>query len=109
MLTLEAIHGAKDFKESEVDVPEWGGKVKVRTLSMAARYFISEVSLKANKTEVDSVKFAAGTLCHGVVEPKMGYEDAVKVVDSHASEPIQRIVDEVWRLSGLSESVAKNG
>ena len=107
MLTLEAIHGAKDFKEADVEVPEWGGAVTVRTLSMAARYEIGERSLKDGK--VDNAKFAAGTLAGGIVEPKMTYEDALKVVDGHSPEPIQRLVDEVWKLSGLTEQVAKNG
>ena len=106
MLKLEEIHGAKDFKESDVEVPEWGGAVKVRTLSMAARYEISERSLKDGK--VDTIKFAAGTLASGIVEPKMTYEDALKVVEGHSPEPIQRLVDEVWKLSGLTEQIAKN-
>lgn len=106
MLTLDAIQKARDFKEADLEVAEWGGAVKLRTLSMAARYEISEQAIKDGK--VDSVKFAAGTLAHGVVEPKMTYEDALGVVNSHAPEPIQRIVDEVWKLSGLTEQIAKN-
>ena len=111
MLTIEDIHKAKDFLESEVDVPEWGGKVMVRTLSMASRYSISEQSMveKGKSREVDTIKFAAGTLEHGLVSPKMTAGDALKVVREHSPEPIQKLVDEIWRLSVLKEAVAKNG
>lgn len=110
MLTLEAIHKAKDYRESDVEVPEWGGAVKCRTLSMAARYEISERSVidKGGKPGVDNVKFAAGTLAHGVIEPKMSFDEAMEVIKTHSPEAIQRLVDEVWKLSGLAEAVAKN-
>lgn len=106
MLKLDEIHKAKDFRESEVAVPEWGGTVKCRTLSMAARWEIGQKSMNGDK--VDNVKFAAGTMQHGLIEPVMTYDEAVKVINEHHPAPIQRIVDEVWRLSGLTEAVAKN-
>jgi len=106
MLTIEAIQTAKDYKEADVEVPEWGGVVKVRTLSMAARYEISEQSMKGGV--VDNMKFAAGSLAHGVVDPKMTYAQTLELLSKHSPEPIQRIVDAVWKLSGLTEEVAKN-
>ena len=110
MLTLDAIMKAKDYREADVDVPEWGGAVKCRTLSMAARYEISERSVidKGGKPTVDNVKFAAGTLAHGVVDPKMSFDEAMKVIAEHPPETVQILVDEVWRLSGLREEIAKN-
>ena len=110
MLTVEQIHGAKDFKESVVEVPEWGGPVRIRTLSMAARYEITEKSMRvtAGGREDDNTKFAAATLHLGVIEPKLTYEDAQKIIAAHSFEPIQKLVDEIWKISGMKEDSAKN-
>lgn len=37
LLSREAILAARDWKEEEVDVPEWGGTVRVRTITVADR------------------------------------------------------------------------
>ena len=37
MLTRDAILGAGDLKRQEVEVPEWGGKVTVRAMTVAER------------------------------------------------------------------------
>lgn len=107
MLKLDEIKTAKDFREEVVSVPEWGGEVRVRTLSMGARYEISTISEKAGG--VDTLKFAASTMAHGVSDPVMTYDQALEVIKTRAPEPIQRIIDAVWAVSGIAEATIKNG
>lgn len=105
ILTAEAVAAAKDYEETLVQVPEWGGEVKVRTLSMGARYEMNKRAVKDGK--VDNAIFTSATLEFGVVEPKLTRDQAEKIVAERADAPIQRIVDEIWRLSGLKEVDAK--
>lgn len=37
MLTREAILAAQDLKSEDVDVPEWGGSIRIRTMTGAER------------------------------------------------------------------------
>lgn len=107
-LTAEAILGAKDFKEMLVEMPEWGGAVKVRTLSMGARYEISANARDA-KGARDNTAMAISTLVHGVVEPKLTREQAQQIVATKPLETVDKVLDAVWRLSGILEGeAAKN-
>lgn len=107
MLTAEAIGAAKDYEEAVVAVPEWGGEVRVRTLSMGARYEINTRSVSNGK--MDNAKFAAATIEFGVVEPKLTKEQAEKIVAERAHDPINRLIGRIWELSGIKEQAAKNG
>ena len=111
MLTLDAIKTAKDYREQELDIPEWSGSIKIRTLSMGARYDIAEFSLvqKGKERVVDNKLFAIATLCHGVVDPKINEQQAAEIIEQRSPESIQRILDGIWKISDLTESEIKNG
>lgn len=108
-LTAEQLLAAKDFVEEHVDVPEWGGCVKVRTLSMGARYRIAEGSatLKGREQRVDSVRLAVLTLLHGIVDPKLTEEQAILLAEKNASA-VERVIQAIWRASALDTETAKN-
>lgn len=111
-LTADAILQARDFVEKEVDVPEWGGVVRVRSLSMGARYEINDRAVRTGGKDqkIDNLAFAACTLEFGLVEPKLTRTQAEQAVKYRASEPINRICAAVWEISGLAggEAEAKN-
>ena len=109
MLTAEQMLAAKDFREEVVAVPEWGGEVKVRTLSMGARYAINDRALKVvgNDRRLDNRIFAAATLEHGLVEPRLDAKQAEALMDK-SPEPVERIIAAIWRISGLEADAAKN-
>jgi len=110
MLTAGDILSARDFVERVVEVPEWGGAVKVRSLTLAARYAISEMSTvgEGKSRKIDQARFAVGSLLYGLAEPRLKPEEADQMVDK-SPEVVERIVSAVWEVSGLSDGAAKNG
>lgn len=110
MLTVDQILGAKDFIEEILEVPEWGGRVKVKTLSMGARYDIAEKSVAGSgqNRRVDSTQLALLTVLHGVVEPKFSAETVLKLAEKNASA-VEKIVAAVWRVSSVEPETIKNG
>jgi len=109
-LTANEVLEAKDFKTETVDVPEWGGCVIVRTLSMGARYHISEASIKddGKMRHIDNARFAILTFHYGLVDPKVSIEQAEKFMDK-SSAAIERVLAAIWRVSGIGEAELKNG
>lgn len=108
-LTLEGILKAKDVIEKEIDVPEWEGKVKVRTLSLSGRYAINEYAMinDGKLKKVDPIRFAAATLTHGLIEPKVTFEEALKIAEKNA-EVVESILGAIWEVSGLTGDELKN-
>lgn len=109
VLTVDELLAAKDYKEEVLKIPEWGGSVKIRTLSLAARYAINEAAfVESGKRKVDAVKFVAHTLKHGIVEPRLSEEQALKLVDKNGAV-VEKVSGAIWRISGLSDEEAKKG
>lgn len=50
LLTREAILQAQDLKHEDVDVPEWGGRVRVRMMTGAERDALGAALVTPNKT-----------------------------------------------------------
>lgn len=82
-LTVEQILAANDIPTETVDVPEWGGRVKVQGLSRAAFDAVgkaAEVSVPATgpgqqaTTRRDEEKFSEALFIACVVEPKFTEE-----------------------------------
>ena len=108
-MTLEGILKAKDVIEKEIDVPEWKGTVKIKTLSLAGRYSINEYAKvgEGKLKKVDPVRFAAATLTNGLIEPKVTFEEALKIAEKNA-EVVEGILGAIWEISGLTGDELKN-
>lgn len=102
MLTREEILASKDVETTEiVPIPEWGGAVKVRGLSLNEVSKI--VSLSTRKGQLDQIGSAVLTFVRGVVEPKftdMDFDDLKK-----KNAVIMRAVKAINRLSGMTDEV----
>lgn len=90
-LTLEKIQSAEDIREDVVDVPEWGGSVKVRGVSKAA--WDKWLVLPSEDGED-----AAFLLSEALVEPQVTPEQALALRDKSAAA-LNRIEAAVSRLS----------
>lgn len=66
MLTRDAILGIADLKSEDVDVPEWGGSVRVRTMTGAERDAFG-ASLRNADGKVDPANYRAKLLIRCVV------------------------------------------
>lgn len=109
LLSREQIIGADDRKTQDVEVPEWGGTVRVRALSGAERdsYEAGIVQLRADGTKQVNLKNLRGRLVSLSCVDEDGNriftdEDATALGDRSASA-LERVFDVARKLSGLSE------
>ena len=109
LLSREQIIGAADRKTEDVDVPEWGGTVRVRALSGVERdaYEAGIVQLRGDGSKVVNLKNLRGRLVSLSCVDEEGNriftdEDAIALGDKSASA-LERVFDVARRLSGLSE------
>lgn len=98
ILTAEQILGAQDLEEREVEVPEWGGAVRVRAFSKAQQQQMRKDSTVAG--EVDAYLLEMMMFIHGVVEPQFT-PDQYGALAAHNAGVIDRILKILLEISGL--------
>jgi hypothetical protein len=109
-LTAEQILSADDFRYAEVDVPEWGGTVRVRTMSAKQRDALNRMF--KDRGEVESTEFML-LMC--VVDEngnRVLKREHLDMLKEKSVAPINRIVKAISDLMGTSsdavESAEKN-
>lgn len=94
------LSGVKPLTQS-FNVPELGGDVLVKPLSMKEHADIRSASMN-HLGRIDEVTFVSITLVHGLVEPKLSKED-VAVLQQGQFGVLQRIANKIWAISGVGE------
>lgn len=121
MLTRGAILGAQDLASEMLDVPEWGGQVRVRELSAAQMAAFKARSVDAVDTNSRTVKDGAAlfalscwVVAQGVVDADgarvFGDED-VDALGGKSDQVIERLAERILGLSGAGmkrEEAEKN-
>ena len=117
LLTRDAILEAQDLQHEEVYIPEWGGSVRVRTLTGAERdaFEQSIVDQRGKDTRMNlrniRAKLVALTVVDGVGKRLFCDADA-KLLGQKSASALDKIFDVAQRLSGLRdedvEELAKN-
>lgn len=109
MLSREDILSIEDRTTEDVPVPEWGGTVRVRSLTGAERdaYEAGIVQVSGNGTKKINLKNLRGRLVSLTCVDEDGNrlftdEDAIALGEKSASA-LERLFDVARRLSGLSE------
>src|SRR5262245_32340552 len=104
-LTSEQILAAKDLEEAVIDVPEWGGKVRVRALSYADLRIIRDKATKNG--EFDLGVFEIEMVGASCIEPVFR-KDQLLALPAKNRVPIARIVLQVSQMSGLFYGVVSD-
>lgn len=101
ILSREEILGAMDLAPVEIEVPEWGGSIKIRALSLAE---VEELlgELRDEKGEVDAVKANIAMFVHSVVEPQFGPEDYDALRRKHGGAML-RVIQQITSHAGLTQ------
>lgn len=109
LLSREQILGAQDRKTEDVEVPEWGGTVRVRSLSGSERdaYEAGIVQLRGDGSRKFTLQNARArlvslSLCDENGERMFTDADIIKLGDKSALA-LERVFDAARRLSGLSD------
>lgn len=104
ILSVEEILKAPDVEEKTVPVPEWGGAVKIRTLTKATQQELRKQSVVGGEYRDD--RFEILLFIHGVVEPKFG-EAHFGALQGKSAKAMDRVLKVIMEASGLTEEVAQ--
>lgn len=117
MLTKEQILKADDLKFEEIDVPEWGGKVRIKTLKGSERdsFEDSITESKGRDTTVNMrnlrAKLCALTIVDGNGDRVFNERD-IPLLGKKSAKVLDRIFSVAQELSGIGEkdieTLAKN-
>ena len=104
ILTKEDVLNAPDIREKVVEVPEWGGSVKVKTFTRAQHQVMRE------RAVIDGVfsknRYEMLMFVEGVVEPKFTESD-VEAILQKSSTAVGRVMEEILSVIGAGpEGVA---
>lgn len=117
LLTRDAILQAQDLPTVDVEVPEWGGTVRVRALTGAERdaFEQSIVEQRGKSTKMNLANLRAKLVALTVVdeEGKRLFSDAdAKLLGQKSALALNRVFEVAQKLSGLSpedvEELTKN-
>jgi hypothetical protein len=101
LLTAEQILAAEDIKYVEVEVPEWGGMVRLKTLSgEEAAEFLSDEFQKDKKNASVRVLIMSAVKEDGTL---MFTVDEIVKLRKKSLRAINRLQDAALKLNGLKE------
>ncbi|OHV42179.1 hypothetical protein BBK14_11190 [Parafrankia soli] len=107
-LTRDAILGADDAAHVDVECPEWGGTVRLRSITGAQRDQFEQSCLlqkgKERRVNMRGARARLIALCavdeHG---GKLFGDDDVAALGRRNAKPLDRLYDAATKLCGLSE------
>ena len=105
VLTREQIREAMDLEPFEMDIPEWGGSVMARGLSLEERQRMLP-EIQNEQGETDSLKASLAAMKYGVVEPQFT-EDDYEWLQVKNAGVLDRIAMAVIQHSGMSSEVTE--
>ena len=106
ILTADDIWSAKDIEERTVPIPQWGGAVRIRTLTKRQA---DEMQAKATSTDrytkqpvVDNEMLVALLFVESMIEPRITLEDYERLRERSAVA-VALLQREILAASGLSQ------
>jgi hypothetical protein len=114
LLNRDQILKAEDLPFRDIEVPEWGGTVRIRTMTGGERDAFEKliyVKAKDGEVEFDNENYRAKLLSFSIVDEngtRMFSVDDVKVLGAKSAKVINRLADIARVLSGISKEEAEN-
>jgi len=116
LLSKDAILAASDIPYEDVEVPEWGGTVRVRGLTGAERdaheVKMAEARRKGVALEVVLHNFRARLVVKCLIDEqgnRLFSDDDAKVLGEKSAPVIDRLFDVARRLSGMTDDAVEQG
>jgi hypothetical protein len=104
MLTRDQILKASDLKTADVDVPEWGGTIRVRTMTGTDRANFLKISTdKDGKPKQFMEALIAATAVDDKGEPLFTSADMVEL-GKKSSLALQKVFEKSADLNGLTQA-----
>jgi hypothetical protein len=108
-LTKEAIFSADDIKTEEVNVPEWGGEVLVKTLTGRERdaFENSVAGIKNGQRKENYANFRARFVAHCVVDENgnrlFARDEDVEKLGRKSVKALQRVFNKAQELNAMTD------
>jgi hypothetical protein len=111
ILTADEIFAAKDIEERVVPVPQWGGAVRIRTLSQKQSSTLRKRAQRINpvtkQSELDNEALEQMLFIEGVIEPQFTMADYGRLSDKSMAA-VTTVLKAIMDASGFSsESVSE--
>lgn len=107
ILTVDDVWESDDIEEKVIAVPEWGGSVRIRSLTLQQVALVvkrsSHRNPQTNLLERDDDMTAIHTVIEGVIEPKFTIQDVPRLKQRSATS-ITKIVQAISALGQTSEA-----
>lgn len=108
LLTKDQILGAEDLTHEEVDVPEWGGTVRVRMLTGTERDDFEASCVqqagKVRRVNIRNIRAKLVALCIVDATGNRVFSDTdVKALGAKSAKALDRVYDAACKLNGLSD------
>jgi len=97
ILSVEEILAAQDLKEEIVPCPEWGGAVKIRAYTLAARRKIRDQAFRKDGT-LDMDEYEKLRWLNAVIEPRFT-EAQYEQLAAKAAAPFNRVQEAISRIA----------
>lgn len=111
ILTAQQIWDAKDIEERVVPVPQWGGAVRIRTLTQKQSGDLRKKATRTNmvtkQSEIDNELLEALLFTEGVIEPRFTMADYGKLQEKSMAA-VSLVLRNVMDASGLTEDAVKD-
>lgn len=105
LLTAAEILAANDIVEEEVEVPEWGGAVRIRAFTKARQQELRRMATDPRTGRIDNEKLEMQIFIHGVIEPEFAPVQQTELRLKSAGA-MDRVLTRIMAISGLtSEAV----
>lgn len=104
-LTAEAILAAEDFKYADVECPEWGGSVRVRSLSGGQRSLITQRVKENNNEDLEELLTVMGTVDED--GNRIFTNKDIEALRKKSNMPISRIAKMIMEISGIGSEAKK--
>ena len=103
-LTKDDIFKVDDLPTKDIDIPEWGGTLTIRTLTGAERDQFESAFVNQDQIDIRGLKarLIQLTVQNGDGQPMFTKADLQKI-NSKSASVIDRIFQESQRLSGLTK------
>ncbi len=101
ILTAAQIAQAIDRAEDIIQIPEWGGAIRLKAWGLTERDRVMAMALGADG-KIDSMKLIHLLVLYGVVEPQL----TEALIQDKSPAVIDRIATEVMRINGMTKEAA---
>ncbi|MBQ6480528.1 MAG: hypothetical protein IJI45_05375 [Anaerolineaceae bacterium] len=101
-LTADAIFAAEDFNYADVECPEWGGTVRVRSLSGGQRSVITQRVQVKETEELEELLTVMGVVNEDGA--RIFTNKDIEALKKKSNAPISRIAKKIMEISGIGNA-----